>query len=253
VFSLTGLAAAVAGCTSTAESPPTETRGPSGTQQSNPQRLTAQAGGGGGRCAPGERWLQLGAGRRALMRVTPGGRNGTKALLLALHGAGSGGSRGGLHVFRGGWSEPGVVMVAPASQGVTWSFLRGADRDVRFIDRALRQAFARCRVDPRRVGVGGFSDGASYALTLGLANGDLFRFVIALSPGGARAQDTVGKPRFYVAHGTHDNVLPKSLTSDDIVRALRAAGYRVTYRTFRGGHTVLPSIARGAVRRLVRS
>jgi phospholipase/carboxylesterase len=192
--------------------------------------------------------LQLGSGRKALMRVTAGGREGKKALLLALHGAGSGGSRGGLYVFRGGWDEPGVVMLAPAAEGSTWSFFRGKDTDLPFVDRALSRAFARCPIEARRVAVGGFSDGASYALTLGLGNGDLFRAVMALSPGGALVAKAVGKPRVFIAHGTNDRVLPMSQTSDGIVRELRASGYRVTYRKFRGGHQVLPEISREAVR-----
>ena len=215
-------------------------------------RIAARPGAGGANCAPGEHWLRLGGGRRALMHVTPGGRDGKKALLLALHGAGSGGSRGGLYAFRGGWEVPGVVMVAPASTGTTWSFLRGRDTDLPFVDRALARAFARCRVDPRRVAVGGFSDGATYALRLGLTNGDLFRSVVALSPGGLLAERTVGRPRFFVAHGTFDSVLPKGRTSDRIVPQLRSAGYAVTYRTFRDGHEVVPEISRAAVRWLAR-
>jgi predicted esterase len=187
------------------------------------------------------------------MRVTAGGGPRGKALILALHGAGSGGSRGGLYAMRGGWRERGVVMVAPASLGTTWSFLRGSDEDLPFVDRALRRAFARCRIDPRRVGVGGFSDGATYALTLGLVNGDLFRGVIALSPGGVLAENAVGKPRVFIAHGTLDNVLPISRTSDRIVEQLRSFGYRVTYRKFRGGHEVRPEISRESVRWFLRS
>jgi len=37
--------------------------------------------------------------------------------------------------------------------------------------------------DPARVTLGGFSDGATYALSIGLANGDLFPQVIGCSPG----------------------------------------------------------------------
>jgi phospholipase/carboxylesterase len=186
------------------------------------------------------------------MRVTPGSRGGKKALLLALHGAGSGGSRGGLYVFRRGWNEPGVVMVAPAAEGSTWSFFRGRDTDLPFVNRALKRAFARCRVDPRLIAVGGFSDGASYALTLGLTNGDLFRALMALSPGGASVAKATGKPRVFIAHGTNDSVLPMAQTSDVIVRELRSSGYRVTYRKFRGGHQVLPEISREAVRWFLR-
>ena len=51
------------------------------------------------------------------------------------------------------------------------------------INRALEEASARCAIDRNRLAIGGFSDGASYALSLGLANGDVFSFVIAFSPG----------------------------------------------------------------------
>jgi phospholipase/carboxylesterase len=240
-------ASTLAACSGTSDDPQAESS-ESTAPREGPGRLTARPGPGGGNCAPGEHGLELGSGRRALMRVTAGGRGGKKALILALHGAGSGGSRGGLYVFRGGWDEPGVVMLAPAAEGSTWSFFRGKDTDLPFVDRALARAFARCRIDPGRIAVGGFSDGASYALTLGLTNGDLFRAVMALSPGGALVGKAVGKPRIFIAHGTNDSVLPMSQTSDGIVRELRASGYRVTYRKFRGGHEVRPAISREAVR-----
>jgi phospholipase/carboxylesterase len=241
----------LAACASPSESPSAPS-GPTEADQAGPSRLTARPGRGGGSCAPGEHWLALGNGQRALMRVTAGGGTRGKALVLALHGAGSGGSRGGLYALRGGWNEPGVVMVAPASLGGTWSFLRGPDQDLPFVDRALKRAFARCRIDPLRVAIGGFSDGATYALTLGVSNGDLFRGIIALSPGGVLGENAVGKPRVFVAHGTLDNVLPISRTSDQIVKQLRAFGYRVTYRKFRGGHEVRPAISREAVRWFLR-
>jgi phospholipase/carboxylesterase len=165
-------------------------------------------------------------------------------LLLALHGAGSGGAPGGLYAFRGAWDVPGLVIVAPAGAGTAWTLVQ---TDVRFVDRALQQAFARCRVDPRRVAVGGFSSGAGMALWLGLSNGDLFRAVIALSGGGALPDDRIGKPRVFVAHGTLDGVIPVGLGGDAVVRELRSQGYTVTYRRFRGGHRVLPPVAREAV------
>lgn len=214
-------------------------------------RLTARLGSGGANCAPGQHSLKLGGGRKALMRVTAGGRGGKKALILVLHGAG-GGSRDGLWAFRGGWNEAGIVMVAPASAGPTWSAVYGADADLAHVNQAVARTLARCPIDRRRTAVGGFSDGATYALSLGLANGDLFRAVIALSPGGAEAQQTIGKPRVFVAHGTRDNVLPISRTSDVIVRKLRSSGYPVTYRKFRGGHEAPVHVSRAAVRWFLR-
>ena len=68
-----------------------------------------------------------------------------------------------------------MSVLAPDSRGTTWDAIReGFGDDVTFIDRALEHVFARVSIDPARVTVGGFSDGASYALSLGLANGDVF-------------------------------------------------------------------------------
>jgi predicted esterase len=51
----------------------------------------------------------------------------------------------------------------------------------------------------------------------------------------------------FVSHGTVDDVLPIDRTSREIVPALRADGYDVTYREFDGDHGVPPEVAREAV------
>ncbi len=72
--------------------------------------------------------------------------------------------------------------------------------------------------------------------------------MIAFSPGGIVAGEQRGVPRFFVSHGTLDGVLPIGRAGDAVVRKLRKAGYRVTYRRFRGGHEVSPAISAAAVR-----
>jgi predicted esterase len=207
-------------------------------------RIRAQPSGRAGACTLGQHELRIAAGRRALLRVTRPGRSKQRALLVALHGAGSGGAPGGLWAFRGAWEVPGLAIVAPAAKGTTWTL--GED-DVRFVERALEAALARCPVDRRRVAIGGFSAGAGMALWLGLSNGDLFRGVIALSGGATLPEDRRGRPRVFIAHGTLDDVIPIELGGDRSAAELRREGYRVTYRRFRGGHRVLPPIAREAV------
>ena len=180
------------------------------------------------------------------MRVTPG--SGERALVVALHGAG-GTPEGALDAFRGGWDEPGLVLIAPASKGQTWSILRSEqDLDLESVNLALAEAYERCTIDRRRLAVGGFSDGATYALTLGVSNGDLFPNVIAFSPGGIVAGEQRGVPRFFVSHGTRDSVLPIAGAGDAVVRKLREAGYPVTYRRFRGDHEVAPATSAAALR-----
>ena len=123
----------------------------------------------------------------------------------------------------------------------------GYGPDVAFIDGALQQTFARYAVDPAHVAVGGFSDGASYALSIGITNGDLFREIIAFSPGFMAPAGAVDRPRIYISHGVHDQVLPIDHCSRRIVPQLRRAGYAVTYHEFDGPHTVPPEIAREAL------
>jgi predicted esterase len=84
-------------------------------------------------------------------------------------------------------------------------------------------------IDPARVAIGGFSDGASYALSLGLTNGDLFSHVLAFSPGFMAPAGQEGSPRIFVSHGTRDAVLPIDRCSRRIVPTLRRAGYDVAY------------------------
>ena len=91
---------------------------------------------------------------------------------------------------------------------------------------------------------------ASYALSLGLANGDLFGRVLAFSPGFVAAGPRHGGRRVFVSHGARDEVLPIDDTSRDVVPGLRRDGYVVEYREFDGGHVVPPDIARDAIGRV---
>lgn len=112
-----------------------------------------------------------------------------------------------------------------------------ADVDTAALDAALTDLFT-ALPQPGRVAVAGFSDGASYALSLGLANGDLFGQAWAFSPGFHAADRRQGRPRLFLSHGVQDEVLPIARTSRRIVPALRQEGYEVTYHEFDGGHVV---------------
>lgn len=169
-------------------------------------------------------------------------------LILLLHGAG-GHAQHGLDLVLPLADEAGAILVAPASSGHSWDVIvdRMYGPDVAVIDQALEHVVNRYAVDPARVAAGGFSDGASYALALGLANGDLFRRIVAFSPGYVPALEPVGRPAVFISHGTADAVLPVAQCSRRIVPMLREAGYAVDYREFDGGHEVPPAIARAAV------
>src|SRR5262249_33046159 len=136
----------------------------------------------------------------------------------------------------------------PDSRGSTWDAIRrGFGRDVTFINRALERVFDTLPIDATRIAVGGFSDGATYALSLGLINGDLFSRVIAFSPGFVIEENPNGKPELFISHGTADEILPIERCSRPIVRNLKDRGYQVTFREFNGGHEIPSEIAREAL------
>jgi phospholipase/carboxylesterase len=139
--------------------------------------------------------------------------------------------------------ERGMILLAVTSRASTWDLMGGRwGADLRAIDAALAWTFARCAVDAGRVGVIGFSDGATYALALGRVNGDFLRRVVAYSPGILFAVPGVGRPEFFVTHGTNDNVLAVDVTRDFIVPGLLREGYVVQYREFTGGHGVTAAL-----------
>src|SRR4029077_251600 len=191
--------------------------------------------------------LQKLSGRNGLLYI-PTGDAEPLPLLVLLHKAGGSASEW----FAGGgsyapYAEKGrFIILAPESPGPTWGTgPKNWGYDYLAIKRALEEAFARCAIDRNRLAIGGFSDGASYALSLGLANGDVFSYIIALSPGFiVRAQargridnnNKVRIPLVYIAHGTADNVLPITSTSRIFASSLRKNGYNVEFREFSGGH-----------------
>jgi len=142
-----------------------------------------------------------------------------------------------------------VQGIAPDSRSSTWDAIRGDfGPDVAFLHLALERVFQTADVDPQRIIVGGFSDGASYAISLGLQNGDLFRRVLAFSPGLYVGDSTQGKPRFFLSHGIGDEILPIDRCSRILVPRLQKRGYDVTFREFEGGHEIPPDVARAGMR-----
>jgi len=200
------------------------------------------------RAVRGEQPLGLG-GRDGVLYVPDTYDPGRAApLLLVLHGAGGAGARA-MRAMQPHADRHGIIVVAPDSARRTWDLIasEAVGPDAERIDAALGMVFARYAIDADRLGVSGFSDGASYALTLGVANGDLFTHLIAFSPGFLRATAQVGRPSVFISHGEADDVLPVRLCSRRIVPRLQRAGYAVQYHEFEGGHDVPPGIATEAV------
>ncbi len=167
-------------------------------------------------------------------------------LVVWFHGAGG---RAGRSVPTVGTAAAGAgaLVLLPSSAGATWDLLTGrTGADVGPLDDALGHVLATC--DVGRVAFAGFSDGASYALSLGLANGGLAEAVLAFSPGFVSPPAVVGRPRCWVAHGTADTVLPVDRCGRRVVALLERQGHEVHYEEFDGGHVVRPDHVVAALR-----
>ena len=196
--------------------------------------------------------LQRLGGKNGLLYVPPSYRaNEPLPLLILLHkatGSSADWFSGGHPNVSGSYSayaDAGrFIILAPEAPGLSWDGgPKSFGSDYLSINRAIEAAFSRCVIDRNRMAIAGFSDGASYALSLGLANGDLFSSVIAFSPGYISRSVGRGKPLVFVAHGAVDRVLPIDVTSRLFVAGLRKNGYNVVFRVFSGGHHLAPAIS----------
>lgn len=160
--------------------------------------------------------------------------------------------------------EKNVYVLCMASQKYTWDMIveKQFAKDTQITDLALSQLMTHFP-HIQEISIAGFSDGASYALSLGAANKDIFRHIFAFSPGYIRfapspsgstssystavtnATDSSEKrqyPRVFISHGKNDRVLPVTC-SHRIVDTLEMKGFDGYYKEFDGGHTVPPEVA----------
>jgi phospholipase/carboxylesterase len=199
--------------------------------------------------AIGMQWLQLDKQRDALLYVPPSYKAAQPMpLAVMLHGAG-GDAHHSMSLLQPLANTAGIILLAPQSRGGTWDIIEDEQFgcDVIFISEAVQQVLNQYAVDRNRMAMGGFSDGASYALCLGLINGELFTHIIALSPGFYYAPEPKGKPKVYVSHGVHDHILPIAHCSRRLVPRLQKAQYDVLYREFEGEHILLDAVRQEAV------
>lgn len=207
-------------------------------------RLTARPRNGVKTTASGQVMLGLHRERDAILHLPKNTTQSSLPLLVMLHGATQ--SAEDMFWYLGTThEEAGLAVLAPNSRDTTWDAIGGNfGEDVAHLNRALERVFELVAIDPARVAVGGFSDGASYALSLGMINGDLFPSVVAFSPGFVISGTSHGKPRIFISHGTRDHILPIDRCGRRIAASLLSRGYDVTFREFDGDHEIPPSIAR---------
>lgn len=164
-------------------------------------------------------------------------------LILLLHGAGQQ-ARGILDRMAPAADRRGAIILAPQSEKSTWDVIRSFGSgggpafgaDTARVNDSLAALFAQFTVDPAHIAIAGFSDGASYALSLGPRNQQLFTHIMAFSPGGVAPFSDPAKAKVFISHGTQDQILAYPNTAEGIVPGFKSAGFAVEFVTFDGPH-----------------
>ncbi len=173
---------------------------------------------------------------------------GPAPLIVVLHGAG-GDARYFLDQFKHDADQRGAILLSVQSSGRTWAQRRPTDdeADVANIKAAIAQLTAKAPIDRSRTTVLGFSDGASYALSIGMAYPGLFRTIVAFSPGYAFAPSDIDtEQRIFIAHSRRDPILPAANVRD-MIEGLEGAGYSPVVHWFNGGHEIDPQLKNAAL------
>jgi predicted esterase len=187
-------------------------------------------------------------GTTGLLYIPPLARGDAARLVVMFHGAGQT-PHSVTNILERHAREQRFALLLPKSTRPTWDAIRGpVGPDLEAMSRLLSDCADLTAVDQDQLSLAGFSDGASYALGVGIAFGERFKQIIAFSPGCVpHAGQATGSPGIFVSHGRADTVLPIARTSRRLVPSLVELGYRVHYREFDGGHTVPRSTADAAV------
>jgi len=203
-----------------------------------------------GRLQPGRHRLGL-AGERDAVLFVPSGLDDDAAasvpLFVMFHGAG-GFPEKVLPFIEAHAQQHTFLVLAPHSTYPTWDIVIGGNGpDLERLHQALTEIASRYRIDRGRLAFAGFSDGASYALSIGVTNGDIASHVIAFSGGFMSVFMQEGAPKVFIAHGLADEQLPIDTSGRANAARLRSAGYDVQYIEFNGPHEVHPPVVSMAI------
>ena len=186
-------------------------------------------------------------GRDGVLYVPKSYKAGTPMpLVMMLHGFGGwGDGQRGIFALA---EELGFIVIAPESRDITWGKeIPGFDADVRYLGAAYRRVTSILDIDGEHVALGGQSDGAGYALTMGLAYGDVWNHLVILAGGGLiEPLRRKGKPRIFIAQGVKDTTMPPDVSGRKNAAQLKKEDYDVTYREHEGGHRTPPEVTREA-------
>jgi phospholipase/carboxylesterase len=197
---------------------------------------------------PGRNFLGIADERDAILYVPEAlDLNAPIPLMVMFHGAG-GFPEKVLPFLEEHAERHKFLLLAPHSTFATWDIVIGGNGpDLERLDKELTEVASRYLIDPQRLAFAGFSDGASYALSTGITNGDIATHVIAFSGGFMTIFMQEGSPQVFIAHGLIDEQLPIESSGRANAARLKAAGYDVEYVEFNGKHAIQPAIVNMAI------
>jgi len=192
-------------------------------------------------------FVRLEQGRGSAVLLTPDEIDPARRypLFTVLHGAG----RQDEALAKAYRDEPDrrqAFFLIPRSVEPTWDLIASAERpDLDFLEYAYDLVYRRYPVDPLQQVLIGYSDGASYALSVGLCNPAMFSammvwaagFLVVDPPTAERFREGIPepRPRIYLEYGTHDELFGFEQVAIPMRDNLRKAGLDVTFSVDEGG------------------
>ncbi|KAF0246289.1 MAG: hypothetical protein FD180_777 [Planctomycetota bacterium] len=175
-------------------------------------------------------------------------------LIIFLHG--TGGNSGVFSEWGTEAKKRGYIVALPHSTGTGDAKAgntagdaqpRWADVDIPKVIGLARELQRTLNGDPKRTYLGGYSNGAFYAMEIGLGHPEVFSGVLSIG-GGCNLHELPADTKrlgAFIIHGTADNAVP----FDAAVRAdgqLRKHGLEVVFKKHEGaGHVLFPEEAKG--------
>jgi predicted esterase len=107
-----------------------------------------------------------------------------------------------------------------------------------FLEFAYDLIYRRYPVDPDCQAILGYSDGASYGLSLGLSNPQIFSAVMGWAAGFKLIEEPPSgspKPRILLEYGSHDQLFPFEQIALPMRADLERQGYEVDFMVDKGG------------------
>lgn len=192
--------------------------------------------------------VRLEQGASSAILLTPDAIDPTRRypLFTVLHGAGRR-EEALAKAYRAAANARRAFFLVPRSVEPTWDLIAGGERDdLDFLEYAYDLIYRRYPIDPLQQSLIGYSDGASYALSVGLSNAEMFSALmvwaagfVVLDPPTTAAFRADGlpasKPRIYLEYGTHDQLFDFQTVALPMRENLERSGFDVTFSVDEGG------------------